>query len=547
MRAYVDGDRIHVESGFDHRLALKALPGARWAPITKTWHIPASPAAADALYRGFVAKGLTLTPDVFTLVQQADAQRAAVAFKDAEDLPEIPGKTPAWLHQKQAFHFISGMPSAMLAMDMGTGKTRTAIARLEQDECMLVVIVCPKSVMRVWPGQFEQHADRRWKVIVADPKLTVQRRAHNIAIEMQRHIDTGGGPIAIIVNYDAVWRGPMVQLLRRMDLDAFVMDESHRIKSAGGKASLFCARLSKQAKLRLALTGTPMPHSPLDLYAQFRALDPGIFGTSANRFKHRYAIMGGYENRQVVGWQNEEELATKFGSISYVCRKDEVLDLPPYQHIERFADLTPRAGALYAKLERDLVADIDGGTVTAQNALTRLLRLQQCTSGFAKTDTDEEVKINGEKWSEKQELLADVLEDIGREEPIIIFCRFQHDLDAVREVCEANRRRCGELSGRIHELTDDARMRPEHDALIVQIQAGGVGIDLTRARYAIYYSLGFSLGDYEQSLARVHRPGQTLPTYYVHLLAKGTVDEKVYKALRQRKRVVDAVVEASRS
>ena len=78
--------------------------------------------------------------------------------------------------------------------------------------------------------------------------------------------------------------------------------------------------------------------------------------------------------------------------------------------------------------------------------------------------------------------------------------------------------------------------------LAVQIDSGGVGVDLTRARYAIYYSLGFSLGSYEQSLARIHRPGQTRPVEYIHLLAEGTVDERVMAALARRSDVVNTVL-----
>jgi SNF2 family DNA or RNA helicase len=82
----------------------------------------------------------------------------------------------------------------------------------------------------------------------------------------------------------------------------------------------------------------------------------------------------------------------------------------------------------------------------------------------------------------------------------------------------------------------------EAPVLAVQIDSGGVGVDLTRARYAIYYSLGFSLGSYEQSLARIHRPGQTRPVEYIHLVAEGTVDEKVMAALARRADVVNTVL-----
>ena len=97
-----------------------------------------------------------------------------------------------------------------------------------------------------------------------------------------------------------------------------------------------------------------------------------------------------------------------------------------------------------------------------------------------------------------------------------------------------------ELSGRIKqnfEFQDG-----EGDILAVQIQAGGVGIDLTRTRYCIYYSLGFNLGEYQQSLARVHRPGQEHPVTYIHLLATGTVDQQVHNALQRRENVIEAVL-----
>jgi len=78
--------------------------------------------------------------------------------------------------------------------------------------------------------------------------------------------------------------------------------------------------------------------------------------------------------------------------------------------------------------------------------------------------------------------------------------------------------------------------------LAVQIQAGGIGVNLTRARYSVFYSLGYSLGDYEQALARVHRPGQTRKCTHVHLISKGTVDEHVYKALQDKADVVEYIL-----
>jgi SNF2 family DNA or RNA helicase len=228
-------------------------------------------------------------------------------------------------------------------------------------------------------------------------------------------------------------------------------------------------------------------------------------------------------------------------------------------------ELEPAARRFYNRLLDDFMAEIpdEEETVTTDNALVHLLRLQQCSAGWIKDDEGDMQRIS----IAKQQLLDDVLEDlwgshsrkggdVGGEraplEPLVIFGRFQSDLDVIREVAEGYGARCGELSGRVREsspdygLNSDAQMRPDLDVIAVQIQAGGVGIDLTRARYAIYYSMGYSLGDYEQSLKRVHRPGQDRPVTYIHLVARDTKDEAVYSALTERKNVVEAIIAAAR-
>jgi SNF2 family DNA or RNA helicase len=149
--------------------------------------------------------------------------------------------------------------------------------------------------------------------------------------------------------------------------------------------------------------------------------------------------------------------------------------------------------------------------------------------------------------SGKAELLEEIIEDIDEHEPVVVFCRFQHDLDEIKAVAEKLDRTYGEISGRSKSaLSDKAEMQDGIQIAGVQIQAGGVGIDLTRSRYGIYYSVGFSLGDYEQSLARIHRPGQTRPVVYYHLVAAGTIDEVVYSNLKSKKDVISSIIETKK-
>ena len=420
-------------------------------------------------------------------------------------------------------------PGSMLAMEMGTGKTKVAIDLMDAQDYRRVLIICPLSVVSgVWPGEFARHSAAPWNVLPLAHGSVKDKQAQAEAALLKSE------RAAVIINYESVWREPFGSWARAQKWDLLVMDESHRCKSPGGVASRYLSRLSDRVPRRLALTGTPMPHSPLDIYAQYRALDKSIYGTSFFRFKARYAVMGGWSNAEVVGYQYQQELQRKFYSIAYRVEAADVLDLPPLLTVTRMCELGPQARKLCRTLERDFIADLEEGRITAVNALSQLLRLQQVTSGYARTEDGLDVEVD----TTKAELLADLLEDMGKE-PVVVFARFKHDLKVVHRVARRLERPSYEISGARKDLS---LWNEGGGVLAVQIQSGGVGIDLTKARYAVYYSLGFSLGDYLQSMARLHRQGHERPVEIIHLVAAGTVDEKVMAALAAREQIVESIM-----
>jgi SNF2 family DNA or RNA helicase len=182
--------------------------------------------------------------------------------------------------------------------------------------------------------------------------------------------------------------------------------------------------------------------------------------------------------------------------------------------------------------------------VSAPNVLVKMLRLQQICGGAVHAESGNYVEID----TAKATLLGEVLDDIPTDEPVIVFCRFIHDLDAVKRTAEKMGRTYAELSGRRDDaLTSDATLAEGVQVAAVQIQSGGTGVDMTRSRHGIYYSLGFSLSDYTQSRARLHRPGQEHHVRFVHLVASGTIDEQVYEALADRKSIIEyAIAERKR-
>lgn len=555
-----DGDRLLVFSPFRLKDAIKELPGRRWDKARKCWTLPATPAGAASADRVARMSGCTFDWDEGTaaLLDAHARQRAAAAYKSAADgtlaAPPFPDGAAAHRHhQLQAFNFANpsltdndsgDLEAVGLFMDMGTMKSRVVVDTVAHRGARRVLVVCPRNVLGVWPREF-----RRWSPapleVLAPRKGTIRRRAGEIEDRLNASDAQVDHTLVVVVNYESAWREPMADLLLSREWDLVVLDESHRIKAPGGRASMFCARLREHARARFCLTGTPMPHSPLDVYAQYRFLEPGIFGTSFTAFRHRYAVMGGYGGHEVLRYQREDELAERMYEIAFRVMADDVLDLPEPVWSTRTTQLTPKALEAYAALESDLVADVEEGKVTAANALVRLLRLQQVTSGWLPLDDPDAA---GETtWVEvdtaKRDLLADTLEEVALREPVVVCCRFTRDLDNVATVCEKQGRRYGELSGRRKDgLTDDAEMAPDIDVLGVQIQSGGVGIDLVRSAYCILYSVGYSLGDFEQLLKRTHRPGQERQVRYVQLCCEDTKDEDVFDALRARKSLVEYIL-----
>lgn len=540
--ADIVGGTIVLQAPLAALLLCRRIPGGRWDVSRRAWVYPATQRHARII-GGAIPK--LQSSATFNALAGAPAAPPQVDAPPAEteviDTILPPGlSTRPWRHQVTAYnfcrdHIAEGKAGLLLAMGMGTGKSLVACMLALCSDAKRILIACPLRVVPVWLTQFERHVSAPVVVVGLDETAgsVADKRA---AAEEKMHLaEARGVPFICVINYDSAWREPFADWAEKQNWDLAIADEAHRIKAPGGKASLFFKRLRSHAKVRIALTGTPLPHGPMDIYAVFRFLDARIFGPSFSAFRQKYAVMGGFQRKQITGFQKLDELEKLMSRITFRVGK-EVLDLPPETHVTYHCELSPEAQRVYRDLEEDFVAQVRDGVVTVANALVKLLRLQQVTGGCVPTDNGVGQRID----HSKQQLLADTLEDMGQDEPVVVFCRFHADLDAVHEACKSLGFASLELSGRRDELK--RWQEGEAQALAVQISAGGVGVDLTRARYSIYYSLSFSLGEYDQALSRVHRPGQTRPVEHIHLAARGTVDVKIMRALEKRAEVVQSIL-----
>jgi SNF2 family DNA or RNA helicase len=318
-----------------------------------------------------------------------------------------------------------------------------------------------------------------------------------------------------------------------------VVDESSKIKTPGAKRTKLITFFGRSAVCRRILTGTPVTKGPEDLFAQFKFLNPDILGfTAFYKFRARYCIMGGFENRQIVAYQNIEELTDKVKQSSYRVLKKDCLDLPDKIYQRHYVSMSKAQEKLYNEIKRDFITELNGNEIQAPEAITRLLRLQQILCGWFPTEhsIDPIDKINL-----RLKGLEEVLSNISGK--VIIWARFRADLKAIEAAL-------GDLAVSYHgDVTNDDReaavYRFQNDDTIKyfigQPQSGGIGLTLTAADYVVYYSNSFDLEIRMQSEDRCHRIGTKNNVTYIDIEARKTIDSKIIKALREKKNLADII------
>lgn len=449
-------------------------------------------------------------------------------------------------YQKRAVKFIKQRGGVGgLFMEMGTGKSRTALAYLSTVKCRRILIVCPISVIGVWEREIKK-VGLDWHILNLTGSGTAFEKARRF-VRAARKVKGNTTAVALI-NYETYWRLAMAKELIRWQPDAIVMDEAHRLKGRSTQQSRFAGRLVPMSKHRLALTGTPITTGLQDLFAMYRFIDPAIFGTRWQDFENRYILLGGYQNRQIVGYQNQEEVRGKLERTAYQISKAEALDLPERTDVIMPVELSPKTREIYNEVRKFALAEIEGrgedglpkkGIVLARIVLSTILRLQQVACGFARTTEEEYIDLSDEKLSACRDLISDA---VAEGHKIVVFARFIHDLDRLAAVVPRSIMLSGNTPQKDREPLLDEFRSDKYDVLLCQIQVGSLGIDLTVADIAVFYSTGFSLAEYLQARDRLHRHGQTRKVTTYHMAGVRTVDEKIIHALISKQQVAKQVV-----
>ena len=388
-----------------------------------------------------------------------------------------------------------------------------------------MLVIAPLSILGVWQEEFGKFAAFPYTLSILEGSSAKKA----LLIKMA----TGPNLQILCVNYESAWR--LEKELAAWGPELMVADEGHKIKTHNTRASKALHRLGAKAQYRLLLTGTVITNKALDVFSQYKFVDATVFGNSFYAFRNRYFDMVGYGNyTPVLKRHMEPELMERLHQIAFRATKEDCLDLPDRADIHRWVELEPDALRLYRELVKDSYAELANSQVIATNVLTRLLRLSQLTGGFLGNDSGMVEQVSRAKL----DVLMDIVDSSTAEgKKLVIMCRFIPEIEAIAALLDQRGIGYACIRGGLPNREGEVqRFQNDPDCMIFvgQIATAGLGLTLTAASIMVMYSLDYSMSNYEQAKARIHRVSQTNRCTYIHLLAKGTVDEKILKALHEK-------------
>lgn len=431
------------------------------------------------------------------------------------DPPRAQAPPTLYLHQKAGIAeaiaaYRRGEHGHYLAHDPGLGKSLSAILVARLLDARRIFIVTTKAGLGVWRNEFE----RWWPEKIAHPDVRIS-------------------------NYDRIGTDTNLGAL-----DLLILDEAHYAKNAHSRRGRACARLAKAAHHTLLLSGTPA-HSPLDWHAQIRMIAPNEWPWTLTPSAYKAFVCnleGPFGN-----WVNKRnpykrdavaQIERAMSRHMHKATRDE-LHLPEPIETVVPVELDAKERAAYRDMAKQLLVELPPDAVAdAPIILTKILRLQQITSGFLKDTGGVEHAIG----TSKIDACMDLIEE-RREQKVVVAYRFKWERDELlKRLAYADRPTPyidGSVSDKQRTITVAAFQESKLPVvLLLQYQAGGTAITLTAADAMIFMSMTPSVIEWEQIKARIHRIGTATHVQYLYLLVDNSVDVDLYDGLRQKADVV---------
>lgn len=435
-------------------------------------------------------------------------------------------------YQKYAADFIMAHPISALLLDMGLGKTSitlTAINDLLFDsfEVHKVLVVAPLRVARdTWSAEIE-----KWE------HLRELRYSIAVGTEQERLAALCKQSDIYIINRENIqWLVEESGL--PFDYDMAVIDELSSFKNHQSKRFKAFMKVRPKLKRIVGLTGTPASNGLMDLFAEFKLLDMGErLGRFIGQYRNAYFQPDKRNGMVIYSYKPlpdaEQRIYDKISDITISMKATDHLTMPELVSTEYVVQLSDKEREKYDRLKKDLVLSTEDNEVTAANAASLSNKLSQMANGAVYSDDESIIEIHDQKL----DALEDIIESMNGK-PLLVAYWFKHDLERikkrfdVREI-KSSRDIADWNSGKIPV----AVIHPASAGHGLNLQQGGAAL--------VWFGLTWSLELYQQTNARLWRQGQTADTVVIqHIIAKGTIDEQIMKALKAKDTTQAALIAA---
>lgn len=425
-------------------------------------------------------------------------------------------------YQRYAAEFIVTHPVVALLLDMGLGKTSitlTAINNLLFDsfEVHKVLVVAPLRVARdTWSAEIEkwEHLKNlRYSVVIG----TAQERFSALSTPAD---------IYIINRENIQWLVEESGL--PFDFDMAVIDELSSFKNHLSKRFRAFMKVRPKLKRIVGLTGTPASNGLMDLFAEFKLLDMGErLGRLIGQYRNTYFQPDKRNGMVIYSYKPlpnaEQQIYDKISDITISMKATDHLKMPELISSEYTVQLSEKEKEKYDRLKKDLILSTEDNEVTAANAASLSNKLSQMANGAVYSDDESVIPIHDRKL----DALEDIIESMNGK-PLLVAYWFKHDLERIRKRFDVREiKSSDDISDWNSGKIPVALIHPASAGHGLNLQSGGSTL--------VWFGLTWSLELYQQTNARLWRQGQTADTVVIqHIIANGTIDEQILKALKTK-------------
>jgi len=514
--------------------AVRSFPSRYWDKENKEWELPFNKLGE------FVKK-----LDSFEFTINTDASVLSPKKKEVVMPVNFQFKTTPFNHQIEGFNYGLENDRWLLGDEQGLGKTKQvidiAVAKKEQKGFKHCLIICGVNGLKWnWQNEISTHSNETGYIL---GQKILSNGSIKVGSNKDKLRDATNLPDSyfLITNVESLRDAEIADTLaahcKSGEIGLVAIDEIHKCKDASSQQGKGILKI--QPKCRIAMTGTPLMNTPMDLYIILKWL--GYEKHAFYSFKKHFCEMGGFGGYQIVGYKNLSELQERLDQIMLRRLKDDVLDLPEKIFIDEYVDMTPKQAVIYKEVTNELRGSIDQIKI-APNPLAQLIRLRQATgyTGILSSQIQESAKLD------RMEELID--ETVANGKKVVIFSNWTQITNAIEKRLASKYSNYAIITGDTkdadrQQMVENFQKDPKCNIIVGTIGAMGTGLTLTAGTVEIFLDEPWTMAAKNQAIDRCHRIGATKNVTVYTLLAKGTIDERIHEIVYKKGAMSDALID----